>query len=85
MKSKLLLNNSKICIGCCYSNNQGCFFQYNNNNLLYLTNIEKKDNIIIQRLGVNAENLKELIFLKNENMFVLVKKNNYEFYKFNIE
>ena len=85
MKSKLLSNNSKICIGCCYSNNQGCFFQYNNNNLLYLTNIEKKDNIIIQRLGVNAENLKELIFLKNENMFVLVKKNNYEFYKFNIE
>ena len=84
IKSKLLLNYSKIFIGNCSSNNQGCFFQYNND-LLYLTNIEKKDNIIINYLGLNTKNLKELISLKNENMFVLVKKNNYEFYKFNFE
>ena len=84
IKSKLLLNYSKIFIGNCSSNNKGCFFQYNND-LLYLTNIEKKDNIIIKYLGLNTKNLKELISLKNENMFILVKKNNYEFYKFNFE
>ena len=64
-----------------FSINIGLFFKHDGFTK-FITNFEEKDNIICQNLCIKIKGLKEIIFLKNENMLMLIYKKNVVYYKY---